>query len=133
MSEEQDSGEAKGFSVKDKRRFSTDGEAREDLPDEREEERAAPAEGAAPRKGELPAIDFSTFILSLSTSTMVHLGEAPSPDGRTHKDLSLAKQSIDILVLLRDKTVGNLNSEEEKLLAELLYDLRLRYVRAAAR
>jgi hypothetical protein len=127
MSEERDKEEEQGFSVTDKRRFDSDGEVRDDAP-EREPREDSTTQG--PEQA-LPEIDFSTFVLSLSTSVMVHLGEAPHPDGKTHKDLQLAKQTIDILGLLQEKTRGNLTDEEDKLMRDLLYDLRLRYVNAA--
>lgn len=79
----------------------------------------------------LPGLDFSTFIISLSTSAMMHLGETPLPGGGSIKtDLPLAQQTIDILAMLGDKTKGNLTDDEAKLLKQLLYDLRLRYVAA---
>ena len=121
MSDEQEPEEGKGFTVTDRRGVDTDGDTQQD--DDRQ---------SSPGSGEhgLPELDFSTFVLSLSTSVMVHLGQAPRPDGATRKDLVLAKQTIDILGILRDKTTGNLTSEENRLLDELLYDLRLRYVQA---
>ena len=82
-------------------------------------------EGAPP---ELPAIDFSTFILSLSHSALVHLGDAPDPEGRRGVHLPLARQTIDLLTLLQEKTRNNLSGPEERLLEQALYDLRLRYV-----
>ena len=124
MKDDRDDDEERGYKIKDKRRFETDGTVREDAPEAAYEKKAAPG---AP----LPEIDFSTFILSLVTSAMVHLGEAPHPDGKQHKELTLAKQTIDILGMLQDKTRGNLTDEESKLIEELLYDLRLRYVEAA--
>jgi hypothetical protein len=130
MSEDHDESQEKGFSVSDKRRFDSDGAARRDGPEqERADDASTQASQQEPRT--LPAIDFSTFVLSLSTSVMVHLGEAPMPDGTQKKDLQLAKQTIDILALLKEKTQGNLTEEENKLLGDLLYDLRIRYVSAA--
>ena len=80
----------------------------------------------------LPQIDFATFILSLSHSALMHLGEAPDPlTNQVHADLPLAKQNIDILGLLEDKTKGNLSGDEERLLAQVLFDLRMRYVERA--
>jgi hypothetical protein len=80
----------------------------------------------------LPHIDFATFILSLSHSVMMHLGEAPDPEtNESRTSLPLAKQNIDILALLEDKTKGNLTGEEERLLAQVLFDLRMRYVERA--
>jgi hypothetical protein len=89
-------------------------------------------QGASADSGDgdkLPAIDFSTFVLSLSHSALVHLGDAPSPDGqKAERDLSLARQTIDLLAILQDKTRNNLTGEEERLLDQALYDLRVRFV-----
>jgi hypothetical protein len=77
----------------------------------------------------LPQIDFPTFVLSLSHSALVNLGEAPDPDtNETRVDLNLAKQNIDLLVLLEEKTKGNLSGDEERLLAQVLFDVRMRFV-----
>lgn len=76
-----------------------------------------------------PGIDFNTFILSLSTSALMHLGKLPGAEDTT-VNLALAKQSIDCIALLEEKTQGNLSGEEERLISEVLYDLRLRYVSA---
>ena len=75
-------------------------------------------------------IDFYTFVLSLASSAFVHLGDSPHPETGelVSPDLPLAKQTIDILSMLHDKTRGNLTSEEEKFLENLLTDLRLRFV-----
>jgi uncharacterized protein DUF1844 len=77
----------------------------------------------------LPAIDFATFVLSLSHSALVHLGDAPDPSGGTASaNPALARQTIDLLLLLQEKTTGNLTGEEERLLDQILYDLRMRYI-----
>ena len=76
----------------------------------------------------LPAIDFATFVVSLSHSAFVHLGDAPDPEGKRSVNLPLARQTIDLLSLLLEKTKGNLNGPEERILGQALYDLRLRYV-----
>lgn len=84
------------------------------------------------RDGELPAIDFATFVLSLAHSARVHLGDAPNPaDGKTETELSMARQTIDLLAVLQQKTHGNLSGEEERLLEQALYDLRMRFVEVA--
>ncbi len=76
-----------------------------------------------------PPIDFYTFCLSLGSSAFVHLGDAPHPEtGQPATDLVLAKQTIDILGMLQEKTRGNLTEEEAHFLQNLLLDLRLRYV-----
>jgi len=78
---------------------------------------------------ELPRIDFATFVLSLSHSALVHLGDAPNPiNGAPDQNLPMARQTIDLLGLLEQKTQGNLSGEEERVLQQVLYDLRLRYV-----
>lgn len=91
----------------------------------------------------LPRIDFATFVLSLASNALVHLGELPLPDGEAegdaqaqaeaakHKNLPLAKQTIDILAMLEDKTKGNLDEGEGRLLSSVLYDLRMKYVDAS--
>jgi hypothetical protein len=77
----------------------------------------------------LPKLDFATFVLSLSHSVLVNLGEAPHPEGEaTEKDIPLARQTIDLLGLLEEKTKGNLTGDEERILSQVLYDLRMRFV-----
>jgi hypothetical protein len=77
----------------------------------------------------LPRLDFATFILSLSHSAMMHLGEAPDPEtGKVERNLPLARQTIDLIGMLEEKTRGNLAGEEERLISQILYDLRMRYV-----
>ena len=91
-------------------------------------------EGSQPRSGgaELPQIDFSTFVLSLSTSALYHLGLVPDPEtGKAAApNLVLARQTIDTLEVLHVKTRGNLDAQEAHLLESLLYELRLRFVGA---
>jgi len=81
------------------------------------------------------AIDFYTFLLSIGSSVLVHLGDAPHPEtGKpAERNLPLAQQSIEILAMLEQKTRGNLSDEEAKLLDQLLLDLKLRYVEASKR
>ncbi|MSP17188.1 MAG: DUF1844 domain-containing protein [Myxococcales bacterium] len=80
----------------------------------------------------LPEIDFGTFILSLASNTLVHLGMIVDPDTTAPaKDLALARQTIDILGMLHDKTRGNLTDGESQLLASVLYDLRIKFVDAS--
>jgi hypothetical protein len=77
-------------------------------------------------------ISFTQFILSLGTTAAVHFGDLadPSTGERGDPDLIAAAQMIDILALLQDKTRGNLEPAESKLLEDLLYDLRMRFVQA---
>jgi len=126
----------KGFTIRDKR-ASTQA-------DETGKGETPKAEAASSREGgkaeeekrertpELPEIDFSSFILSLSTSVLVHLGEVPDPmTQKPDRHLPLAKQTIDLLGMLKEKTQGNLTPDEEKLIDHLLADLRWRYIREA--
>jgi hypothetical protein len=72
---------------------------------------------------------FSTFILSLSTSALVHLGELPDPLSNAKEvNLQLAKQTIGIIEMLKEKTEGNLTQEEENLIESVLYDVRLKFI-----
>ncbi len=82
----------------------------------------------------VPPMDFTTFVLSLASSALMHLGLEPYPDtNATEKNLPLAKQTIDILQMLEEKTRGNLTADETKLIQALLYDLRLRFVEVSGR
>jgi len=77
----------------------------------------------------LPSVDFATFILSLSHSAHISLGDVPDPESeKLEKNLSVAKQNIDLLGVLEEKTKGNLTGDEERLLHQVLFDLRMRYV-----
>jgi Domain of unknown function (DUF1844) len=124
------SGESKpggGFTVTDRRSF-TDAGANE--PEEPAPSPASPGAAEVPVAA-FPPVDFHTFVLSLGSSALLHLGEIENPnDGVSQKDLPLAKHTIDILAMLADKTKGNLTTPEERLIESLLYDLRLRYVEA---
>ncbi len=137
MADEEGSG--KGFTVQDRRRFSPEtGEARDDAPESQEPAQAKPEPGqtaaakdALGHQEPLPEINFSTFIISLSTQALMHLGEIADPlSGQVSKDTAVAKQMIDIIGMLREKTKGNLNGGEDKLMEEILFDLRMKYVEA---
>src|SRR5690606_21268569 len=92
------------------------------------------ARSATEGADELPAIDLSTFVLSLSHSALVHLGDAPNPTGsEAETSLPLARQTIDLLALLQEKTKGNLTGAEEQMMDQVLYELRMRYVEVAKR
>lgn len=74
-------------------------------------------------------LTFSAFVLGLASSALIHLGVHQNPDtGAITVDLTLARQSIDVLALLREKTRGNLSADEEQLFSSVLSDLRLRFV-----
>src|SRR6266536_3512803 len=127
-----DSSAKGGFTVTDRRSFAEGGEPRPPAEPAAPPTAGEPSANAASGAGvTLPAVDFHTFVLSLGSSALLHLGELEHPDvGAPQKDLPLAKHTIDILVMLEEKTRGNLTPAEEKLIGSLLYDLRLRYVEA---
>ena len=83
---------------------------------------------ASSSRCDIPPIDFTTFVLSLSTQALMQLGEVKGPDGQMAQDLLMARHTIDLLGLLESKTKGNLTGEEERLLQQVLFDLRMRFV-----
>ncbi|MDI6853366.1 MAG: DUF1844 domain-containing protein [Deltaproteobacteria bacterium] len=127
----------KGYKVTDRRYLHLSDEEKAKIREEEtarqkaqeEYQEAAKETAGAP----LPDITFSAFLISLSSSAFVHLGDMPDPvTGETKKNLPLAKQTIDLLGLLREKTRNNLEEDEEKLFDHLLYDLRMRYIKEAS-
>jgi hypothetical protein len=131
--------EEKGFTIKDRRMFSeSDGAEKEAenktekvAPQEEEAfQKEAQEEKAAFEEAPLPEVNFPTFVLSLNASALVHLGAIEDPaSGQKAKNLPMAKQTIDILSMLEEKTRGNLTTEEENILKNILYDLRIMYVK----
>jgi len=93
-------------------------------------EKGGSSPGRPAAGSELSSIDFSTFVLSLSTTALYQMGlvEEPGSDERVEPDLLLAQQTLDTLEMLQRKTRGNLEPEEQKLFESLLYELRLRFV-----
>jgi hypothetical protein len=134
------------FVVKDRRIFADGNLDAKEKEKEEEKKEASPAEekkeAAAKEPDEkpeaeeqepplqFPAINFSTFVASLNASALLHLGIIEDPSsGTKNKSLPMAKQTIDILSMLQEKTAGNLSDEEENLLKNILYDLRIMYVK----
>jgi hypothetical protein len=123
------------FKVTDRRQFNSEGEARPLSP-----KAPGPSEKIPEKPSEEPAkaddsektsekIDFSQFVYSLATTTMVHLGEIAEPTtGQKMENIEAARQMIDILSILQEKTKGNLTSDEKKLLEGLLYELHMKFV-----
>lgn len=80
----------------------------------------------------MPEVTFPAFVMSLNTSALFHLGEIAEPGtGRKMVDLDLARHAIDTLTLIEEKTKGNLSSDEQELLKNILYDIKLRFVNVA--
>lgn len=79
-----------------------------------------------------PPINFNTFLLGLASTALIHLGESPHPEGgKPERNLVLARQSLDLLSLLREKTRGNLTTEEGRFFETVLADLRFRFIEAS--
>jgi hypothetical protein len=152
MAEREEEEKSRGFKVEDRRRFSAEGELKpehqgeqpQSEPPPRESQpsasaqsgraqaavRSAPEAGRHPDSG--PEINFTTFVVSLSTQALMHLGEIPDPvSNQREQDLAAAQHMIDILGMLQNKTRGNLDSDEEGLLRSILFDLRMKYVETA--
>lgn len=129
--------EGNGFVIRDKRQFTSDGEVKTEAETKKEDTKVEAQAETEARKEEdqkrepvkLPEINFSSFILSLSSSALLHFGEIPDPlSGKKERNLLMAKQTIDILGILKEKTKGNLTNDEEQLIDNLLHDLRIKYV-----
>lgn len=132
--------EDKGFTVRDRRAFSPDGESGEETPSENNQTQPADKEPPPPASQEeepqaqasdytLPPVDFSGFILSLSHAAMMHLGQLPDPlTGKAQADFNMARHTIDTIAMIKDKTQGNLDEEEQRLIDHALSQLRLAYV-----
>ena len=133
--------EANQFKVTDRRQFTSEGETRQD-PEPQPEPSEAPPPPAEPLREapqEAPpdsadedsqeGMNFASFLLSLATTGMVHLGEIPEPPtGQTLENLEAARQMIDILGILKEKTEGNLTPEESQLMENMLYEMRMRFL-----
>jgi hypothetical protein len=128
----------KDFVVKDRRIFADEGKDKEEVKDEKSSEKEAEkkkSENTEPetqetKESQLPEMNFPTFIMSMNASALVHLGVIEDPaSGKKERNLPLAKQTIDILTMLEEKTRGNLSEDEEKMLKSILYDLKIIFVK----
>jgi len=126
--------EGKGFVIKDRRALDEKGDLREEQAEEKVEKKEEKKEEVKEEdfdRAPLPEVNFNSLIFSLSSSTLLNLGEIADPQtGEKKQDLVLAKHSIDVIAMLKEKAQGNLTDEEEKFLDSILTDLRWRYVKA---
>ena len=129
-------GKERGFKVQDRRRFSAEGEARDNV------EAPEPAgsasvpnfetRAAAEESASMPDVTFSAFVVGLSTQALIALGEVEDPAlGKRQQDMAAGQQLIDIIAMLREKTRGNLSSDEDLLIEAILFELRMKYVELA--
>ena len=130
--EKNDNEQEKGFVVKDKRFSAKQEEEPQSKVEGKKGEAQGPEEITSGQDEPLPEIDFINLIFSLSTSALIQLGEIQDPmTQQSVKNIPLAKQTIDIIGMLKEKTKGNLTKDEEKVIENILYDLRIRYVKVA--
>ncbi len=157
MNDSNDETKTGGFRVQDKRRFDDVGNERDDQK-KMPEKQAQPAE-KTPASGQMPSaakvgsnnevaqedqqaqfaeqgeptIDFGSFIISLATQSLMQMGEMQPPPGmQIPLDLDSSQQTIDIIAMLHEKTKGNLNVDEERMMTEVLHNLRLAFIRRGA-
>lgn len=134
------------FVVKDKRRFDSEGNSRDNEVEQGAVTRSAHSgqaagtksadtgartaqQAASSREARAPEINFSSFVMSLATQALMQLGDMPAPEGMDIPvDRVAAKQTIDILAMLQEKSVGNLDDNEKRLIEEVLHNLRMSYV-----
>jgi hypothetical protein len=140
--------EPKGFKVTDRRKFTSEGDPRPDVPSEKpapvvepkktervvsEARRKAPAAaGPEGQGGELAGDEFLQLVSWLATNAFMQLGEIADPvSGTKLENLAGAQEFIGILTMLKEKTRGNLSGEESRALDQVLYELRMRFVAKA--
>jgi len=118
----------KEVKIEDKRRFTAEGKPKDPKQEPKPKEEAKKEKGGE-KAPPMPPIDFTSFVLSFASSAQVHMGLLPNPVGKkTEKNLDLAKQTIDVLGLLEEKTKGNLKENEDRILKDILHNLRLQFV-----
>ena len=124
------------FKVTDKRLFDEEGEVREhrikkdnSANKKKEEPKAVPnGDRESHQNHQTQQVEFSSFVLSLATTALVQMGEGPKESNAVTENLDAARQMIDILAMLKEKTTGNLNADESKLITDILYELRMKFV-----
>jgi len=126
---EKENVEGEGFVIKDKRssQISEDDATFQDEQETKDQEKQT--DSSKEKETEPFQVDFSTFIMSLTSSAFYHLGDMPDPStGKKEVNLPAVQQTIDMLIMLREKTKGNLKEDEEKIIEQLIYELQVKYV-----
>ena len=126
---EKENVEGEGFVIKDKRssQISENDATFKDEQETKDQEKQT--DSSKEKETEPFQVDFSTFIMSLTSSAFYHLGDMPDPStGKKEVNLPAVQQTIDMLIMLREKTKGNLKEDEKKLLEQLVYELQVKYV-----
>ena len=126
MSDEEEV-EGEGFVFKDSRSSQLSEDEALDQDSQTESKKTDPEKEQAASKPF--KIDFSTFIMSLTSSAFYHLGDIADPEtGKTETNLPAVQQTIEMLIMLKEKTEGNLSEEEGKLLEQLIYELQMKFM-----
>ncbi len=121
--------EGEGFVIKDKRSSQISEDDAAFLDDQGIKDQDKQSDSNGETKTEPFQVDFSTFIMSLTSSAFYHLGDMPDPSsGKKEVNLPAVQQTIDMLIMLQEKTKGNLNEDEKKLLEQMVYELQVKYV-----
>ncbi len=121
--------EGEGFVIKDKRSSQISEDDATFLDDQETKGQEEQTDSSKEKETEPFQIDFSTFIMSLTSSAFYHLGDIADPTtGKKEVNLPAVQQTIDMLIMLREKTKGNLKEDENKLLEQLIYELQVKYV-----
>jgi hypothetical protein len=121
--------EGQDFVIKDKRSSKQSEEEAKASEESQKKEQPSKEEPPSPAAGQDFELNFSTFVLSLTSSAFYHLGDIPDPmTGQKQENLPAVKQTIDILIMLQEKTKNNLDAEEAKLMEQLIYELQIKYV-----
>ncbi len=116
------------FVIKDKRASKQSEEEAKASDETRKEEASQAGTQEAAAAGEFE-INFSQFVLSLASSAFYHMGDLADPiTGKKEENLPAVKQTIDILIMLREKTKNNLDAEESKMIEQLIYELQMKYM-----
>ncbi|HIF02646.1 MAG TPA: DUF1844 domain-containing protein [Nitrospinaceae bacterium] len=126
---EKENVEGEGFVIKDNRSSQISEENAAFLDDQETKDQEKQTDLSEKKETEPFQIDFSAFIMSLTSSAFYHLGDMPDPStGKTETNLPAVQQTIDMLIMLREKTKGNLKEDESKLIEQLIYELQVKYV-----
>lgn len=126
---EKENVEGEGFVIKDNRSSQISEDNAAFLDDQETKDKEKQTDISEKKETEPFQIDFSAFIMSLTSSAFYHLGDMPDPStGKTETNLPAVQQTIDMLIMLREKTKGNLKEDEIKLIEQLIYELQVKYV-----
>ena len=126
---EKENVEGEGFVIKDNRSSQISEDNAAFLDDQETKDQEKQTDISEKKDTEPFQIDFSAFIMSLTSSAFYHLGDMPDPStGKTETNLPAVQQTIDMLIMLREKTKGNLKEDEIKLIEQLIYELQVKYV-----